>query len=540
VSAESETPEGEIPEGDAKPAEAAPSEGASEAEESSSDAQPEDEAAPPEEAAPEADAADEAPEDTPAEDAPAEEAPAAEAPAADTTAEEAPAADAPAEEAPAADAPAEEAPAADAPAEEAPAADAPAEEAPVGGKVQPSKQKEPVGPLGHLVAFFGSYGLSVTVLLFLFLLTYLGTIEQTQSSLYEVQKRYFESIFLIHEAHVFGLKLPVPLPGVKLLLGLLTINLVVGGLIRIRKSRRTGGVIVIHIGMLLLIVAGFVKLQFADDGHLTLYEGTESTDFVSYHEWEVAIWEADKTKDVRELLIPDAQITRVTGERKTTFSHPELPFKLLLSGYVPNAMVKPKGPQWEAASPVVDGFAILRRDPEKEHEANAAAIYCEVLVDGKKTPGLLWGGFSTLQPPPPLVIQAGGKRWAIDLRRRRFAMPFKIRLDDFVHEYHPGTSMAKFFKSHVTKIEGGTSSKVLIQMNEPLRHNGLVIFQSSWGPPNAPPGSKLFSGFSVVRNPSDQWPLYACIVISIGLLWAFGEKLLAYVKSQAPKRRSDA
>ena len=98
--------------------------------------------------------------------------------------------------------------------------------------------------------------------------------------------------------------------------------------------------------------------------------------------------------------------------------------------------------------------------------------------------------------------------------------------------------MAKFFKSHVTKVEGGTSSKVLIQMNEPLRHNGLVVFQSSWGPPNAPPGAKLFSGFSVVRNPSDQWPLYACIVISIGLLWAFGEKLLSYVKSQAPKRKS--
>ena len=45
------------------------------------------------------------------------------------------------------------------------------------------------------------------LLAFLGLLTWLGTLEQTQTGLYEVQKKYFESLILVH--HVGSV--PVPL-----------------------------------------------------------------------------------------------------------------------------------------------------------------------------------------------------------------------------------------------------------------------------------------------------------------------------------------
>ena len=75
-----------------------------------------------------------------------------------------------------------------------------------------------------------------------------------------------------------------------------------------------------------------------------------------------------------------------------------------------------------------------------------------------------------------------------------------------------------------------------IEMNEPLRHGGLVLFQASWGPGDAKPGDPLFSTFAVVRNPSDAWPVYACIVLAIGLTLTFGEKLVRYIRAQALKR----
>ena len=73
-------------------------------------------------------------------------------------------------------------------------------------------------------------------------------------------------------------------------------------------------------------------------------------------------------------------------------------------------------------------------------------------------------------------------------------------------------------------------------MNEPLRTDGLVLFQANWGPQNAPPGTPLFSGFAVVRNPSDYWPLYACIVIGLGLLGVFLPRLFQFAGRQQRQR----
>jgi hypothetical protein len=75
-------------------------------------------------------------------------------------------------------------------------------------------------------------------------------------------------------------------------------------------------------------------------------------------------------------------------------------------------------------------------------------------------------------------------------------------------------------------------------MNHPLRHDGYTFFQESWGPGNAAPGDPLFSQFAVVRNPGDQGPLYACIIVSVGLLLHFIQKLLAYMRAETKRRTS--
>ena len=39
----------------------------------------------------------------------------------------------------------------------------------------------------------------------------------------------------------------------------------------------------------------------------------------------------------------------------------------------------------------------------------------------------------------------------------------------------------------------------------------------------------LYSEFTVVENPSDQWPKWSCCVIGIGLLFHFGMRLWKYI-----------
>jgi hypothetical protein len=370
----------------------------------------------------------------------------------------------------------------------------------------------------------GSYGLACVLLGFLFVLTFLGTIEQTEYGLYEVQKKYFESLYLVHWV---GGVVPLPLPGVYLVLIVLFVNLVVGGLIRIRKSSATLGVIVIHLGILLMLAAGFVKLTLSNDGHLSLMEGEHRDEYESYYEWEVAVWDAARVTNVTELLVPEEDFQDLQGAKTRTFESPALPFKFELSTFVKNSAVLPKGPMWEATGPVVDGFGIQARGLNKEAENNVAAIV--VTVNGK--PGILWP-FSAF----PLVVDAGGKKWAFDLRHKRYKMPFDVRLDKFTREVYPNTDTPKTFMSDVLVSESDAMPRpVKIQMNEPLRHEGLVLFQASFSPL---PGGRFISTLAVVKNPSDQWPLISCLVIAAGMLITFAQKLGRYMRVQAAERKA--
>ena len=110
-----------------------------------------------------------------------------------------------------------------------------------------------------VVKVLSSFGLSCVLLLLLGLLTWLGTLEQVDHGLFEVQKRYFESFFLLHPVG----PLQIPLPGANLVLSLLFVNLMVGGVLRMRRGTATVGILITHLGIALLLVAGFVKMYYS-------------------------------------------------------------------------------------------------------------------------------------------------------------------------------------------------------------------------------------------------------------------------------------
>jgi hypothetical protein len=385
--------------------------------------------------------------------------------------------------------------------------------------------------LSGLLRVLGSYGLACVLLLDLFLLTLFGTLHQVEAGLFEAQKRYFESWFVVQSSPV-----PLVIPGGLPCMGLLAVNLFVGGFVRIRKSKRTVGVLIVHAGIALLLASGFVKLYHSEDGHLTLVEGESSDEFQSYFLWEVAVWDASRTGPVEEHVIPHGQLIDLGG-RARTFTSDALPFELELSGFLRNCQPMRKGPMWQAESPVVDGYALEELEPDTTAERNLAGLTVRLRdrSSGRTQEDLLWGYEQHAGGPSnlPVTFESGGKTWAVSLRHTRYSMPYTIRLADIRREDHPGTTMARSYESDVVKLEGENERKLLIQMNEPLRDGGLVLFQSGW---NQLPSGREISTFSVVRNPSDHWPLYACIVIGIGLLVAFVPKLFEFARGQSQLR----
>lgn len=382
----------------------------------------------------------------------------------------------------------------------------------------------------HLIAIFSSFGLSTTLLLLLLALTFFGTLHQIDHGLYDAQKKYFES-FVVFQP-VFG-DLRVPLPGAQLVMGLLFVNLVVGGIVRLRRSWSRAGILIVHLGIALMLLAGFVKLKFSDDGRMVLHEGEVSDWFDSYYEWEIAISRMVGDGHVEEHVIPWSDLAGLGANSRGSFTSAALPFELQVTHFQANAVPMRKGPAFGVDVPVIDGYFLRSLDRYQQAEANIPGCYvvARAKSGGSDSSGILWG-----RAEHPWAASVAGGTWFVDLRRRRWQLPFQIRLLDFRKEDHPRLDMAKSFESDVQMIENNAEREVRIWMNNPLRHEGYILFQSSYDRDE----KGEISVFSVVRNPSDHWPLYSCIVIAIGLILHFSRTLRRYVRSESQKQGSHA
>jgi hypothetical protein len=365
--------------------------------------------------------------------------------------------------------------------------------------------------------------LAVALLVLLALVTLFGTLAQAEVGLYVAQQQYFQSLWVVH--HLFGV-VPLPLPGGGLLMILLFVNLFLGGLIRARFSLRQPGMMIAHVGVLYLFVAAFVTYFLAFEGTLTLYEGERGSTAYSYHDWEIEIEEVGVSLENLH-AIPHDSLRKAGRDGVRVFHADDLPFDIAVSNMYVNSKPLPAGDDQPSGSVAIDGYYLQELPRSQAGSQNVPG--CLVTVGGSDdgTAGkqaILWG-----HARQPWTYTDGDRTWLIALQRKRWELPFTIQLNTFQHELHPGTSIPRLFCSEVTKIEGGTKEAVEISMNRPLRHQGVTLFQSSWGPQGARPGARLFSTFAVVSNPSDQWPLYSCLVVCFGMTLHFLQRLIKFL-----------
>ena len=381
--------------------------------------------------------------------------------------------------------------------------------------------------LKKIFDFFASFGFAVVLLLFLLLLTFLGTLDQVENGLYYTQQKYFNSLYVVHE---FFDVVPVLLPGTYLLLALFLVNIVCGGIIRIRKNWKKPGIIIGHIGIITLLVGAFVTFHYSDSGNMRLAEGQSSNEFVSYYDWVIEIGRPEETDEL--LIVDDDDFIDLDPGESRTFYSDDLPFDVTLSGFAKNCMPVQVGPGTASRVSEVDGYYLETLPLENEAEQNIAGAYITVTdpETGEAQRGILWG-FQL----EPLTIEHKDTEWTFELTRKRWEVPFTLALNTFVRELYPGTDTPKAYESYVTKFEGDSTENIKIYMNHPLRHRGYTFFQASFG--SDPSGAgEFFSVFSVVRNPADQVPLIATIIIGVGLLIHFTQKLFRYLQIESKRR----
>ena len=119
---------------------------------------------------------------------------------------------------------------------------------------------KPMGNFERIWRFFGSFGLAVAILILLLALTYAGTIAQIDSSIHDVQKKYFDSYIVKID---LPLGIPFVVPGANLLLSLLFVNLIVGGMIRMRRDWKRAGILIIHFGIAFMLTGNLIEFLHA-------------------------------------------------------------------------------------------------------------------------------------------------------------------------------------------------------------------------------------------------------------------------------------
>ncbi|MCA9316141.1 MAG: cytochrome c biogenesis protein ResB [Planctomycetes bacterium] len=409
-----------------------------------------------------------------------------------------------------------------------------------------------------LLALFSSYLLAVVVLLLLLLLTYLGTLAQQSDNLYNVQQRYFDSLFFVEDLG----GLPVPLPGAYLLLAILFVNLVVGGLARMKYTWSRAGIVVTHVGMAVLLVGSFVEFQVSTKGYLALYEQEEFQDvnengvwdpgepfddvdgngqwtpgeagsmYLSHYDWDLTLTPARSGRRTQVVLPFDELVRAADGPVR--FEGGGLPFPVEVWGWAPNARVERTPPR---ATYGVDGL-VLRAVPEhpEKKEHNRPGCYVRLYPPGSAPIELI--AWSAAQVPFRAQTADGG--WDVALDKRGWVLPFQVRLDRFVRRMYPGTNMPKEYSSHITKIEHDVPEGRHITMNEPLRHKGYILYQSSYSTETLPKTGRErnISVFAVVENPADRIPWFAVGLIFLGLLYHFGFRLVRYLGAEARRRHA--
>jgi len=406
----------------------------------------------------------------------------------------------------------------------------------------------PSSPFAKLFAFFTSFGLATFTLAMLLLLTFLGTLEQAEYGLVASQARYFESFFidridigscwraLALDAYwdIGNVVLPLYIvPGGYTLMAILFVNLFCGGIVRIRKSPKTIGVIISHFAILFMIAAGAVSYHFAKEGSLNLSEGQTNDEFQSFHERVIEIEKLQKDASAKRnsLVIGDDKYRDLTAGKGRTFTHESLPFDLMVTNWKRHAQPRPDA--GGSRSDAVDGYYI--QEITMLDESGAAlpdeqlASACIVTAKDKKSgaehKGILWEFAAA-----PWTLTIGDDSYLISMAHRTFKLPFAIRLDQTEQEKHPGTERARRFTSKVTKLNGDHEEKRVITMNEPVRSEGYAVFQQTFDDGVRNGSGVKQSGFQIVENPADHWPLISCIIVAEGLLLHFLMMLARFIK----------
>ena len=357
-----------------------------------------------------------------------------------------------------------------------------------------------------IINFLKQPKIFVFALIWMMILIFLGTLAQKDMGLYAAQKRYFSAWITWFWF--------LPMPGGRFTLIIILINLSFFFFNKSIWKIKKLGIVILHLGGILLFMGGGLTAMFSSEGNMVIEEGAQTNYVEDYHFMELAIINTSASS-FDEFTIFDQALLK----RNQILKHTNLNFEIEILNYLENCEpTRRTSPAGILHKGLLKNFMLNELKSEKEDNWNRPGMIYKISNSGTIA-DVMYGIF--LGQSVSQTISVNDKDYTIILRRKRTHLPFSIELLDFKKILHPGTDIPKSYSSDINLIENGAVRKILIEMNEPLRHKGYTFFQSSFieGPDSET------TVLAVVKNYGRLFPYISSIIMCIGLLFHLSQKL---------------
>jgi hypothetical protein len=375
--------------------------------------------------------------------------------------------------------------------------------------------------LKSLYQFFSSLKLTVTCLVLGCVIVFWGTIAQVHLGLYKAQNEFFRSLFVYWTPAGSGFHIPI-FPGGYFIGTVLLINLFVAHFRYYQPGKRKIGIMLIHLGVVLLLVGQMLTDFLSRESALHLRIGQTRNYSEAERAYELAVLDTTDKESDKVVAIPCSLLVR-RGE----VSDAEMPFRVRLKTFYPNSsLVQQSQPGYEPVKATAGpGSGIWWREEPRETEMNRMDMP-SALVEIVTPQGPLGTFLVSAWLDQPQAFSFDNHACELLLRQERYYLPFSLHLIEFRHDKYPGTDIPKNFSSRVRlqNLENREDREVRIFMNNPLRYAGETFYQASFDPDDH--GSVL----QVVHNPSWLTPYLSCVLVAIGLMIQFLSHLIPFLK----------
>lgn len=308
---------------------------------------------------------------------------------------------------------------------------------------------------------------------------------------------------------------------------------------------KTGGNVLIHVGVGLLMVGQFVFGDRQIEQRIGLAEGTSTNLAIVESEIEIALVDTSDPNQDLVYAIPEQLIVRASKSGEI-ISSDELPVDLKIVDWMRNSNIAPLAPRFE--NPATAGFGMqamaLEAAPQGgaiSDSINISAAYVQLLDKQSGEPietvllsqerndiAQMTAAMQTDQYEP---VEIDGKPFELAIRFRQERKPYEVLLKDVERINYSGTDTPRDYSSKIviTERNSGETQEGKTWMNNPIRYKGETFYQSRYNKIPLPGGQTIeTTGLQVVENAGWVIPYIACMMVFVGMFAHFGGTFLAF------------